>query len=694
MKFFPLRAASMSLRPTARKWIALAAILPAMLGPLSTAVTASAVGMRPYASMGPGYGQPGVGAGELGAFRAESDGRLVWCIDAGALSPTGGVTGAPKVVPNLSDDHGHTLTADELAKLNAIISRHGPSANNDQAAAIALFVWGLADPTDYNGHGMSGNAWFITRAPASARPAIRNFLAAYRAEAKTIKAAPAAGKASLSIRMGSSYDGQVTVSASPATTKGTLTLSGAHVAGSSATTASVKNGSVVKITGTPTDAQASYRITANAHFTGTGGYAGNVRLYTTPGAQRLISAGTPGQPDFNASTFKTDPLSTVFSPVVTTKVASKFVKPGQAFVDGLTASVAKGSQKWRQASNGTYLAVKTTGALYGPFVAPPTTANTAPAKAPIVGTDTVTLDKGPGSYKSSGKLKAAKGGYYTWVWSIRAADHGRTQTQIPKSYAFTDRFGLVAETHVSPSAITATSHVADGEVPLSGALVDGIDVAAQGGAWLQDSAGKPVPVTFTGTAYHVPGDGAPAVSDTVTKGAVPLGTRKLTAPKLGSYTTAAEPIEAPAASGGYVSWVWQIRTADQPAKWQGYVQDWSDSFGLPNETARILVPEVSSVAKADIALGSPATDTGIIAGTMPAKPAQLTFEAYRQPQADDHFQQPRTTDDTTAAVPGDKPADGGSTADDDGTQPDAPFVPRACARRGTGCSPRRTRPLR
>lgn len=245
-----------------------------LVGPLVAAATsAEAAEVQPYASMGPGYGQPGVGAGELGAFRAESDGRLVWCIDAGALSPTGGVTGAPRVVSDLSDDHGRKLTSDELAKLNGVIAKHGANPNNDEAAAMALFVWSVADPTDYNSHGMSGDGWFITRAPAEARAAIRADLATFRAEAAGISAAPASGSASLSIKMGSSYDGQVTVSASPADASGTLKLQGAHVAGSTATTATVKNGSVVKITGTPKDDQVSYQITADAHFTGKGGYA-------------------------------------------------------------------------------------------------------------------------------------------------------------------------------------------------------------------------------------------------------------------------------------------------------------------------------------------------------------------------------------------------------------------------------------
>lgn len=369
-----------------------------------------------------------------------------------------------------------------------------------------------------------------------------------------------------------------------------------------------------------------------------------MNLYETPGAQRLIGAGTPGQSEFDAKRAVSDPLSTVFSPVVGTTVASKFVKPGDAFVDGLTASVAKGSERWRQSTNGQYRPVVTTGTLYGPFTTPPVEADKAPAGAPVVGTDTVTLDKGPGDYTSSGKLIADEAGYYTWVWSIDAADQdARTQTQIPKGYAFRDRFGQVQETHVSPSSVTAISHVADKEVPLSGELVDGIDVSVKDGAWIRDDQGDRVPVTFTGTAYHVPGDVAPAVSDTAPADAVVLGQRKLTATKPGTYTNADDPIEAPAAEGGFVSWVWQIRAEDQPTKYQGYVQDWSDSFGLPDETVHINVPQVSSLAKAKVAFGDEASDTGIIAGTMPAKPAQLTLEAFRQPEPGDRFKQPRTT---------------------------------------------------
>lgn len=47
------------------------------------------VGTAEAASMGPGHGDPN-GIGTVGAFVAESDGRQVYCMDSGALSPLNG----------------------------------------------------------------------------------------------------------------------------------------------------------------------------------------------------------------------------------------------------------------------------------------------------------------------------------------------------------------------------------------------------------------------------------------------------------------------------------------------------------------------------------------------------------------------------------------------------------------------------
>ncbi len=227
-------------------------------------------------------------------------------------------------------------------------------------AAVDLYVWSVADAAEYNSHGMSGDSWFITRATGADIPTIRANLAAIRAAAAaTTVGTSGTGAATLSIQMFDSYDGQVTVTVSPASATGTLHLDGATVAGTPADTAPVTNGSVIPIRGTPLDSQTEeYAITASATFTVTnsGGYLGQIGVYTTGSAQRLAGPGgqAPASYSFSAADYVTDPLELQFEPIVTTQVSDAMVQPGDPMVDVLTAGLSATSPagEWRACDDG------------------------------------------------------------------------------------------------------------------------------------------------------------------------------------------------------------------------------------------------------------------------------------------------------------------------------------------------------
>ncbi len=136
----------------------------------TTAVLASAavVGTSTAAlaaSVGPGHGSPD-NLGTLGSFIAESDGRQVYCMDAGAPAPWNMTTG-PTTVTELVSNTGQQLSSTTLAKLNYVLSKWGDSTNPDITAAVQMYVWAEADPVTYNSHGMSGDSWYIGRVPAA-----------------------------------------------------------------------------------------------------------------------------------------------------------------------------------------------------------------------------------------------------------------------------------------------------------------------------------------------------------------------------------------------------------------------------------------------------------------------------------------------------------------------------------------------
>lgn len=572
------------------------------------------------ATTGAGYQDITPFSGYLGNYTAP-DGTRVYCIDSALDWPSGSTSGAT-LVSSVTTLSGDALTATQLRKLNYALRKWGQTANPTTAAAVSAYMYAYTSGyAHFNGQGYAAGAFFINGNTA--------VLAAYNViwnEAETQYAASSTGSAVVSIVMSNAYDGYVTVTTSPTTATGTLTLTGATVVDTGLTTAAVVNGSIIPILGNPLDSENKYSITASATFTASGGTSPNLNLYTTGSQQRTVRGGNPSTITFSDSDFVSDPLELAFSPIVGTQVASEFVNPGDAFVDTIVADVAAGSEVWRRYGNGSYATVVAVGTLYGPFADRPAVAALPPVGAPIVGTETVSLTS-PGPYSSAGTLVAPEAGFYTWVWSIDAADQtGATQAQLPDAYYFADQFGLVAETHIVPIDLSAVSQVSTAEIGFSGGISDQLTVVLDDGTWLSE-AGVPVSAVFDGTAYFVAGDVAPVESATVPANAVAIGKRTITATGPGVYP-ASGAVTAPAATAGYVTWVWTLSSVSVDA---AYFLPWADVFGLPAETTRVSPPTVGTIAVDQVALGDPAHDTAMVGGFMPAQPSYLVFAAYLQP---------------------------------------------------------------
>jgi hypothetical protein len=359
-----------------------------------------------------------------------------------------------------------------------------------------------------------------------------------------------------------------------------------------------------------------------------------VGLWTTSSpsyAQRLITTSGRGAGATLTDFDEVDDPEILFSPVLTTEVESRFVDAGDTYVDTVTAGVAAGSEDWRQLTDGSYIPIIARGTLYGPFSDTPVEAADVPAGAPVLGTASVTL-AGPGTYTVPGTIVATESGYATWVWTIDAADQPLIfRDRLPEDYSFTDLFGRAAETHVVAMGVSASTTANAPQVAITEDLWDTLEVAVDGD-WLTIE-GDPVPVTFTGTAYWEAGSTLPVAGATAPGTATVLGTRSLTVTAPGSYSTSGDPITAPT-TDGYVVWQWSIVEASQPVALQGYVADWSDTYGLSAETTRVQAPTVATQALADVALTDPAYDLAIVDGLVPAG-AYLTFEAYQQPEEGD-----------------------------------------------------------
>lgn len=586
-------------RSGVRRWLSVLLALFLLAGSLALNAPAAHAG-----SLGVGYD---IGNGFLGAYNSDVDGRQAYCADLDADSPFAQTSG-PETITSLD-----SLSRQQLAELNYVLDRWGQSGDPNTTAAVALFVWSITSAGTYNSHGMSGDIYYVGRAPASERGTILANLDMMRQNAAVY--AVTDPSLSLSLDMADQYAGTLTVATHPAGLTGTATLSDAVFAdGSSSRTLGA---GAHPITGTPADGVPSYRVGASMNIAAAG-YGAALDLYTTPGAQRLIAAVAGSSTGLSASV-ESPVIELDFQPEITTQVASRYVAEGDAFLDGLTVSVSKGTWIHR---GGNPIEVTATGTLYGPFDEQPTEADTPPAGAPVAGVDTVTLT-GAASYTSPGTIIAPESGFYTWVWAIDKDAHGENAKYLTDS--FTDRFGQVAETAVVPFQPVAVSE-ADQRLAVHGdALTDTITVSSSNGVWLKKD-GAHIPVVFEGTAYQVPGTLPPAENAAVDPAAVPLGTVTVTADGPGVYTSPS--VVAP--SGGFVTWVWEVKKGSQPEWVRDYLAaDWADEYGITVETTSVRWPitVTSLMREYNVHPGGRAFDVITVTG-FPANHGDFTGDGY------------------------------------------------------------------
>lgn len=607
MSTSPLSPSSSTAHPPGGLWRRMAALLVVLLISAGSLVLGSSPALA--GSRGVGYENS---EGFIGAYNTDVDGRQAYCIDLGAASPFGQTSG-PHTVTSLD-----SLSRQQLAQLNYVLDRWGQSSNPDVTAAVAIYVWSVADASTYASIG--GADSLVARAPASVRGQILANVETMRQEA----AVNAVTDPSLSLDLSTSdqYAGTLSVSAHPASLQGTATLTGA-VFSDGGVSRTVGVGQYA-ITGTPADGAASYRVGASMSVDAAG-YGAKVDLYETPGAQRLIAAVAGSSTGLSAEA-RTPVIELDFQPEIGTQVASRFVAEGDAFVDELAVTVTKGT--WITV-DGRPAAITATGTLYGPFDEQPTEADAPPAAAPIAGIEEVTLT-GAGSYTSPGTITVPASGFYTWVWQIDKNAQGASAKYLTGS--FTDRFGQVAETSVVPFQPKAVSE-ADQHLAVHGdALTDTIEVSSSNGAWLKRD-GDFIPVIFEGTAYQVPGTLPPVQGARVPAGAVALGTVSITATGPGSYTSPA--VVAP--TGGFVTWVWEVRKASQPQWVRDYVaSDRRDDYGIAVETTSVRWPvtTTSLMREYNVHSGGRAFDTVTVTG-FPANHGEFTGDGYWQADVDE-----------------------------------------------------------
>jgi hypothetical protein len=569
------------------------------------------------------------------------NGQRFVCIDpaglfpAGASMPVGLISNIPGTSRAANPNHNGTATVTDpvvFAKLNMGLSKYLPLANsNVTGAAIELFVYSYTSSL----HPGDGVAYYnnIRVTNAANRAAVWAQFKAIQADVNAHWADPVVTPTATTrivMNAGSSFTGTVTVSVSPASASGVLHLTGAVVSGTASATVPVGNGSVINVTGTPQAGARSYQISAMADgFRASTRYAPNVTMATTgaPAAQlqRVISAGTMNATSFASAVDMTAALALRFEPIVSTKLQYTYVNAGDPMPDNYIASVTEGSAPWMKDANGTYDRIVSRVTHYGPFASKPSESASVPAGAPVFSTATTTLT-GPGDGVDP-SLTARRSGWYTTVNVIDAENQSpAVRLDIPADYHWSSSYGEESETGAARAIITATSKVTEASTGLFVKTGDVLTVIHDDatGPWPAGPDGTPMPVTFLGTEYWVPGDAAIVASAMAPVGAEPIATASVTVTGPGDAPRS-DGASPPAHIDGHTVWQWRLEQTD-------LVQGWTENFGEASQTTQILAPRMVTSADVETALGDPSSDAAIITGPRLGIPATLTWKAYLQKQ--------------------------------------------------------------
>jgi len=571
-----------------------------------------------------------IGGWQVGAFLA-ADGQYVYCIEPGAVVPSGSqksvatVSSLPAYSGGTYDPTGWrgTVTSGELSgarlrQINYVLWTDGRTRDVGTAAAVQLAVWILrGDPgvkpwLDHHlawarAHGGSGyvdHAYQLARnARARALPAVSPQPQPLLIEREAVIAGAASASDAPRVAGG-------TVRYPAGTTR--LTIDGGEFTGGNRQLA-VDSGAAGVAEWRALLYEKSWagrhRVEITGEWAASGqGWPAKVKLYPPQiaGQQRLAAGVGPESTPFSGASLAADAIDAQFSPTLESRVGERFVRDGAAFSDTVIlrasetdAPARSGSPErstgWpsrlTEAGDREYAPIVAEGIVYGPFEAPQPVSAAPPRDAPVAGRARLVARQGPGEYAVEAERQMDAPGYYYWVWEISEDEQlpeVREGGLVPAGYRFADEFGLVAEGHVIPARLHWRTRLESRRVqPDDLRLRDHLTVESAEGAWLRDASGSRVPARIRLTVYRSDAEPkrqatAPEEAREIARGFVSIAESETDA--------AADPIELPARTRGWVTVQACLLSEDQPEEWRGTIEEWCDDYGVPEETALVAAP--------------------------------------------------------------------------------------------------------
>jgi hypothetical protein len=610
-----------------------ARVLFAALLALALSLCSAVVIAQPAHAAGIGVGWDFDQDSHLGAYTVP--GGNAYCLNPG-LPPATAVTSNAGIVSSFTSSgptagrNSVALGAATLAKINYLVTRYGQTTDRDVAAAVAMAVATTANPAAYAAHTAPwGDDFYVRYMPAADFARVKALAAKLRAEAASVTPGTRGSAAlSLAIQRDNGGGSLAVTALSPASATASFTLTNAVFVSTGTPTlrGPVKRGASLPIRAVPPAGSSHYRVSAHADFTGGGGIAGVVHLWTTPGRQALATPGGSLPTSFAADARDAVDRSALFAPVVTTQVANPTLVRGRSSVDTVTFAVApfvdpvSGTtvqNPWPSTAAGP-VAVTARGTLYGPSPQPLSTSAAPPAGVPVAGHATVV--GGPGAHAATADNAIDAAGYFTWVWTIDAAGQdAATSALLPPDYRFADGFGLAAEGQFAPARHGFTTRLATSVVTACGTVTDRLTPIGE--EWLRAADGSTIPVTLTGRVFRTAT--RPARSASAPAGAQLLGTVSLRLAGPGAVTSM--PLGVGCAPG-YVTVQWSVEPSAQPEEFRTLIEPWSDDFGVPDETARVVAPP------RELASTGIEPNRGLVAGSFILIAAGIVLVARRRPR--------------------------------------------------------------
>ncbi|MGO3733743.1 MAG: hypothetical protein ACTJFR_01190 [Canibacter sp.] len=616
--------------------------------------------------MGPGIGWNGHGDAQ-GAGAYVIDGEMVYCLEIdifpGDDIPTFKNTSSLPAF-NKGGTAAGAVSGGELKQISYVISKYGQTDDNAQAAAVSLAVWKVRDRNGGNAAHNEALQRVINVTGAQINAKADSMLA----EAAAWVAAGGGGNDAtespgVNTEPGKPYVG--TVSVPQGATEISIT-NGKFNDGTTKKTwgeAGAPANTTLSWNGIPPSSDKwdkYYRVSFDGSKTS---IADSVMFGDGGGWQSLAKAAPSKTVPFKEAYVDPD---TTWAPLVSSEVESKFISVGENFSDTITFSPAEAtdarSGEWRWRMNGDkreYMPVKATGTLYGPFLNDPALnpSQEAPKGAPVAATIDFTTDVNRDhstaqTYKINPDVAAQEQGYYTWKWDIDGNDQDPSVTGkddctspdreagcrvFPTNYFYTDGFGAKGETQVGKMNADFSTKLSSHNITIGDSFTDEITIDPMVN-WLYGSDGQRLPLTLTGTAYLTEGEEL-AQSVEVPEDAEVLGTVTATtdSSQNGQVVTS-ESIRLPLATDAkftHITMRWCIVNEDQEnAESQGVWEEKCDDFGVPEESAEIERPQVTTQAKQLATIHDGINDTAIVNGVVP-ETTTVVFDLYKKVEKGD-----------------------------------------------------------